>query len=115
MLQKLTLTSADVPHCNMTGQTDSRRRMRAASDERHRKHLRRFMKLYWSLRAILFSSGQTHNFAYEQHAQYLTPAFALSDTLLAITPPEYKDMSTTELATLAAELKPDSEPGYSSL
>lgn len=44
---------------------------------------------------------------YEQHAQYLTPAFALSGTLPAITPPEYKDMSPTELAALAAELEPD--------
>ncbi|KAI0273010.1 hypothetical protein BGY98DRAFT_1099640 [Russula aff. rugulosa BPL654] len=50
-----------------------------------------------------------------QHAQYLTPAFALSRTLPAITPPEYKDMSPTELATLATELKPASEPGCSSL
>ena len=56
---------------------------------------------------LLFSSGQTHTFADEQHAQYLTPAFALSGTLPAITPPEYKDMSPTELAALAAELEPD--------
>ncbi|KAF8495573.1 hypothetical protein F5888DRAFT_1925399 [Russula emetica] len=44
---------------------------------------------------------------YEQHAQFLTPAFALSGTLPAITPPEYKDMSPTELAALTAELEPD--------
>ncbi|KAH9987179.1 hypothetical protein BJV77DRAFT_950453 [Russula vinacea] len=44
---------------------------------------------------------------YEQHAQYLTPAFALSGTLPAITPPDYKDMSPSELAALAAELEPD--------
>ncbi|KAH9981573.1 hypothetical protein BJV74DRAFT_757851, partial [Russula compacta] len=44
---------------------------------------------------------------YEQHAQYLTPAFALSGTLPMITPPEYKDMSPAELAALAAELEPD--------
>ncbi|KAI0301501.1 hypothetical protein BC826DRAFT_1090138 [Russula brevipes] len=44
---------------------------------------------------------------YEQHAQYLTPAFALSGTLPTITPPEYKDMSPADLAALAAELEPD--------
>jgi hypothetical protein len=44
---------------------------------------------------------------YEQHAQYLTPAFALSGTLPTITPPDYKDMSPADLAALAAELEPD--------
>lgn len=43
----------------------------------------------------------------EQHAQYLTPAFALSGTLPNITPPEYKDMSPADLAALATELEPD--------
>jgi hypothetical protein len=43
----------------------------------------------------------------EQHAQYLTPAFALSGTLPTITPPDYKDMSPADLAALAAELEPD--------
>jgi hypothetical protein len=50
---------------------------------------------------------ETHNFADEQHAQYLTPAFALSGTLPAITPPEYNDMPLAELTALAAELEPD--------
>ncbi|KAH9167768.1 hypothetical protein EDB89DRAFT_1995481 [Lactarius sanguifluus] len=44
---------------------------------------------------------------YEQHAQYLTPAFALSGTLPTIAPPEYADMSPAELAAVAAELEPD--------
>jgi len=44
---------------------------------------------------------------YEQHAEYLTPAFALSGTLPTIIPPEYKDMSRAELAALVAELEPD--------
>lgn len=44
---------------------------------------------------------------YEQHAQYLTPAFALSGTLPNITPPEYKDMPPADLAALVAELEPD--------
>ncbi|KAI9450547.1 hypothetical protein F5148DRAFT_1336490 [Russula earlei] len=44
---------------------------------------------------------------YEHHAQYLTPAFALSGTLPTMQPPEYKDMSHAELAALAAELEPD--------
>jgi len=44
---------------------------------------------------------------YEQHAEYLTPAFALSGTLPNIIPPEYKDMSPTELVALLAELEPD--------
>ena len=43
----------------------------------------------------------------DQHAQYLTPAFALSGTLPTIAPPEYVDMSPSELAALAAELEPD--------
>ena len=43
----------------------------------------------------------------EQHAQYLTPAFALSGTLPATAPPEYADMSPAELAAVAAELEPD--------
>ncbi|KAH9008322.1 hypothetical protein EDB84DRAFT_1551411 [Lactarius hengduanensis] len=44
---------------------------------------------------------------YEQHAQYLTPAFALSGTLPTTAPPEYADMSPAELAAVAAELEPD--------
>lgn len=44
---------------------------------------------------------------YEQHAQYLTPAFALSGTLPNIAPPEYADMSPAELAAVATELEPD--------
>ncbi|KAH8978965.1 hypothetical protein EDB92DRAFT_1937457 [Lactarius akahatsu] len=44
---------------------------------------------------------------YEQHAQYLTPAFALSGTLPTIVPPDYADMSPAELAAVAAELEPD--------
>ncbi|KAI0260092.1 hypothetical protein BC834DRAFT_902306 [Gloeopeniophorella convolvens] len=44
---------------------------------------------------------------YEQHAQYLTPAFALSGTLPSTAPPAYADMSPSELAALAAELEPD--------
>jgi hypothetical protein len=44
---------------------------------------------------------------YEQHAQYLTPAFALSGTLPTTVPPEYADMSPAELAAVAAELEPD--------
>jgi hypothetical protein len=49
----------------------------------------------------------THSDQDEQHAQYLTPAFALSGTLPTLTPPEYKDMSPADLAALAAELEPD--------
>jgi hypothetical protein len=52
-------------------------------------------------------SNSTHNNPDEQHAQYLTPAFALSGTLPTLTPPEYKDMSPADLAALAAELEPD--------
>ncbi|KAH9972537.1 hypothetical protein BGW80DRAFT_1227379 [Lactifluus volemus] len=44
---------------------------------------------------------------HEQHAQYLTPTFALSGTLPTITPPEYAQMSPAELAALATELEPD--------
>ncbi|KAI9437945.1 hypothetical protein H4582DRAFT_2111564 [Lactarius indigo] len=44
---------------------------------------------------------------YEQHAQYLTPTFALSGTLPTTAPPEYADMSPAELAAVAAELEPD--------
>ncbi|KAI0251591.1 hypothetical protein BJV78DRAFT_1275307 [Lactifluus subvellereus] len=44
---------------------------------------------------------------YEQHAQYLTPAFALSGTLPTITPSEYTHMSPAELAALVTELEPD--------
>src|SRR5487761_1579200 len=53
------------------------------------------------------SSSATHDNPDDQHAQYLTPAFALSGTLPALTPPEYKDMSPADLAALAAELEPD--------
>jgi hypothetical protein len=53
------------------------------------------------------SFNPTHNNPDEQHAQYLTPAFALSGTLPTLTPPEYKDMSPADLAALAAELEPD--------
>jgi hypothetical protein len=56
---------------------------------------------------LLLRANSQRNIPDEQHAQYLTPAFALSGTLPAITPPEYKDMSPTELAALAAELEPD--------
>ena len=56
---------------------------------------------------LLLRPNSQRNILDEQHAQYLTPAFALSGTLPAITPPEYKDMSPTELAALAAELEPD--------
>ena len=51
--------------------------------------------------------NQTSVRADEQHAQYLTPAFALSGTLPTTAPPEYADMSPAELAAVAAELEPD--------
>ncbi|KAI0291668.1 hypothetical protein B0F90DRAFT_1642085 [Multifurca ochricompacta] len=44
---------------------------------------------------------------YEQHAQYLNPAFALSGTLPVIAPPDYAEMAPAELAALATELEPD--------
>ncbi|KAI0046726.1 hypothetical protein FA95DRAFT_1493574 [Auriscalpium vulgare] len=42
---------------------------------------------------------------YDQHAQLLTPAFALSGTLPA--PPAYQNMSASELEAFLAELEPD--------
>jgi hypothetical protein len=57
-------------------------------------------------RCYSLSFTQTYN-TDEQHAQYLTPAFALSGTLPNITPPEYKDMPPADLAALVAELEPD--------
>ncbi|KAI0057108.1 hypothetical protein BV25DRAFT_1831479 [Artomyces pyxidatus] len=42
---------------------------------------------------------------YEQHAQLLTPAFALSGTLPA--PPAYQNMTPAELDAFLAELEPD--------
>lgn len=58
-------------------------------------------------RRYSLSFNPTYSNPDEQHAQYLTPAFALSGTLPNITPPEYKDMSPADLAALAAELEPD--------
>lgn len=52
-------------------------------------------------------SNSTQNNTDEQHAQYLTPAFALSGTLPTIAPSEYTHMSPAELAALATELEPD--------
>ncbi|KAA1469119.1 hypothetical protein DENSPDRAFT_857717 [Dentipellis sp. KUC8613] len=43
---------------------------------------------------------------YEQHAELLTPAFALSGTL-PTTPPVYQNMSPSELEAFLAELEPD--------
>ncbi|EPT01070.1 hypothetical protein FOMPIDRAFT_1121021 [Fomitopsis schrenkii] len=43
---------------------------------------------------------------YDQHAQYLTPSFALSGTI-PINPPAYENMSPGELEAFLTEMEPD--------
>ncbi|TFY67576.1 hypothetical protein EVJ58_g1541 [Rhodofomes roseus] len=43
---------------------------------------------------------------YDQHAQYLTPSFALSGTV-PVNPPSYESMSASELEAFLTEMEPD--------
>ena len=47
-----------------------------------------------------------HHASDDQHAQYLTPSFALSGTI-PINPPAYENMSPSELEVFLTEMEPD--------
>ncbi|EED81208.1 predicted protein [Postia placenta Mad-698-R] len=68
---------------------------------------RRAAELQHTLDDVVQSNDGLRRFMehYDQHAQYLTPAFALSGIIPA--PPTYENMSSSELEAFLTEMEPD--------
>ncbi|KAI0925049.1 hypothetical protein AcW2_005746 [Taiwanofungus camphoratus] len=69
---------------------------------------RRAEELQRKLDSVVQSNEGLRKFMdhYEQHAQFLTPSFALSSTVPSA-PPTYENMSPSELEAFLAEMEPD--------
>ncbi|KZT65785.1 hypothetical protein DAEQUDRAFT_676262 [Daedalea quercina L-15889] len=89
----------------------------ARAEGAERKHIeakngetlaRRAEELQQKLDEILQANDGLRKFMehYDQHAQYLTPSFALSGTI-PVNPPIYENMSASELEAFLTEMEPD--------